>query len=109
MKLRLAAVAARRLEEHRLEEQRKAESGPVATLRKAMWDALQRGDVTEAMSCVQKIQAIRGSQPPSRQALVLIERINRRFAAHDVLREKDQTGPLEACPTMASRLVSCSA
>ncbi len=62
-------------------------TGPVAVLQKALWEALQRGDMTEAMVCVKKINAIRGPQPPSPQALMLIGRLNRRFAAKDALRE----------------------
>jgi hypothetical protein len=78
---RLAQVAARRLEEHR-----RVQTGPVAELQKALRGALLRGDLTECMACVKKIDAIRGPQPPSPEALVLIERLNRRFAAEDALR-----------------------
>jgi hypothetical protein len=79
MKLRLAAVAAKRLEEHRT-----VQTGPVAALQKALWEALKRGDLTEAMACVKKIDAIRGPRAPSPMALMLIERLNRRFpVAHE--------------------------
>ncbi len=81
MKPGLAAVAAKRLEEHRT-----AQSGPVAALQKALWEALLRGDLVECTACVKRIRAIRGPQSPSPQALVLIERLNRRFAAQDALR-----------------------
>ena len=89
MKLRLAVVAARRLEEHR-----KHPAGPVPALQKALWEALQRGDFEECTACVKKIDAIRGPQPPSPLAQMLIERINRRFAAQDALREKERIGLL---------------
>ena len=64
------SVAARRLEEHR-----KHPAGPVAALQKALWEALQRGDLTEATRHVNEIQAIRGPQPPSPMVQMLTERI----------------------------------
>ena len=45
-------------------------------LQKALWEALQRGDMTECMVCVKTFEAIRGPRPPSPLALKLIERLN---------------------------------
>ena len=72
MKPRLPAAAAKRLDEHR-----NPQSGPVAAAQKALWEALQRGDIAEAKRQADIVQRIRGPQPPSELALKLIERFNR--------------------------------
>jgi len=66
-------VAAKRLAEHR----QALESGPLAMAQKALWQALLRGDIDEALRQSDTVRAIRGPQPPSPLALKLIERFNR--------------------------------
>jgi hypothetical protein len=73
----LTATAAKRLDEHRT-----LQTGPVAIAQKALWEALMRGDIDEAMRQVGIVERIRGPQPPSPLALKLIERINR-LVAHN--------------------------
>jgi hypothetical protein len=81
MKPRLAEAAARRLDEHRS----RLQSGPVPTAQKALWEALLRGDIDEALRQSGIVKSIRGPQPPSPLALKLIERINR-LVAHNALK-----------------------
>jgi hypothetical protein len=52
------------------------QSGPLPTGQKALWEALMRGDMTEALRQSNIVRSIRGSQPPSPLALKLIERFN---------------------------------
>ena len=52
-------------------------SGPLAAAQKALWEALLRGDIDEALRQSDIVQSIRGPQPPSPLALKLIERFNR--------------------------------
>ena len=56
----LAETAAKRLE-----ERRKLQSGPLAAVQKALWEALMRGDIDEAMQQADIVERIRGPQPPS--------------------------------------------
>ena len=58
---------------------------PLATARKALWEALLRGDIDEALRQSNIVRAIRGPQPPSPLALKLIERFNR-LAAEQAIR-----------------------
>ncbi len=75
MKPRLAEAAARRLAERRRDH-----SGPLATAQKALWHALMRGDMAEALRQSGLVRSIRGPQPLSPLALKLIERFNRMAA-----------------------------
>jgi hypothetical protein len=68
----LAEAAAKRLEAHR-----KLQIGPLAVTQKALWEALIHGNVDEALRQAKPVERIRGPQPPSALALILIERINR--------------------------------
>jgi hypothetical protein len=81
MKPRLAAVAAKRLDAHR-----RLQTGPLAAAQKALWEALLRGDMTEALRQSGIVQLIRGPQPPSALALKLIERLNRMAAENKIIR-----------------------
>ena len=73
MRPTLAAAAARRL----ADERRRDECGPLRTAQKALWEALKRGDVDEALRQAGIVKAIRGPQPLSPLALKLLERFNR--------------------------------
>ena len=77
MKPTLALAAARRLADQRKQD----ETGPVRTAQKALYAALLRGDLPEALRQSDIVVAIRGPQPPSPMALKLIERLNRMAAA----------------------------
>ena len=73
MKPSLALAAARRLADQRKQD----ENGPVRTAQKALYAALLRGDMPEALRQSDIVLAIRGPRPPSPMALKLIERLNR--------------------------------
>jgi hypothetical protein len=81
MKLRLAETAAKRLDTHR-----RLQSGPLAAAQKAVWEALLRGDIEEALRQADIVEAIRGPRPPSPLALKLIERLNRLAAENKIIR-----------------------
>jgi hypothetical protein len=81
MKPRLAEAAARRLDAHR-----RLQSGPLAAAQKALWEALLRGDMTEALRQSRIVESIRGPQPPSPLALQIIERLNRMAAENKIIR-----------------------
>jgi hypothetical protein len=76
MKPRLAAAAAKRLDEHRT-----LQTGPLAAAQKMLWEALLAGNIEEALKQADIVERIRGPQPPSPLALRLIERFNRMAAA----------------------------
>jgi len=78
----LAAAAAKRLEERRT-----LRTGPLAAAQKALWEALLRWNIEEALQHVDIIQRIRGPQPPSPLALKLIERFNRIAAENRTIKE----------------------
>ncbi len=82
MKLRLPEAAAKRLDTHR-----RLQSEPLAAAQKALWEALLRGDMTEASRQSGIVQSIRGPQPPSPLALKLIERFDRLAADHPLCHE----------------------
>jgi len=71
----------------RLEERRRLQSGPLALAQKALWEALLRGDIDEALQQANIIERIRGPQPPSPLALKLIERFNRIAAENKTIKE----------------------
>ena len=71
----------------RLEERRRLQSGPLALAQKALWEALLRGDIDEALQQADIIERIRGPQPPSPLALKLIERFNRIAAENKTIKE----------------------
>ncbi len=81
MKPRLAEAAAKRLDEHRS----RLQSGPLPAAQKALWEALLRGDIDEALRQSDIVRSIRGPQPPSPLALKLIERFNRLAAEQRIL------------------------
>jgi len=71
----------------RLEERRRLQSGPLALAQKALWEALLRGDIDEALQQANITERIRGPQPPSPLALKLIERFNRIAAENKTIKE----------------------
>ena len=71
----------------RLEERRRLQSGPLAPAQKALWEALLRGDIDEALQQANITERIRGPQPPSPLALKLIERFNRIAAENKTIKE----------------------
>jgi len=71
----------------RLEERRGLQSGPLALAQKALWEALLRGDIDEALQQANITERIRGPQPPSPLALKLIERFNRIAAENKTIKE----------------------
>ena len=81
MKARLAAAASKRIAEHRL-----LQTGVLASAQKALWEALMRGDMTEASRQSAIVERIRGPQPPSPLALQVIERLNRLRAENKIIR-----------------------
>jgi hypothetical protein len=87
MKLRLAAAAAKRLDEHRT-----LQTGPLAMAQKMLWQALLAGDIKEASRQAGIVQSIRGPQPPSPLALKLIERLNRMAAENKIIEARDEAG-----------------
>jgi hypothetical protein len=81
MKPRLAAAAAKRIAVHR-----RLQIGALATAQKGLWDALMRGDMNEAKRQRHIVVCIRGPQPPSPLADVLIERLNRLRVGYRIIR-----------------------
>ena len=71
----------------KIEERRRLQSGPLAVAQKALWEALLRGDIDEALQQADIIERIRGPQPPSPLALKLIERFNRIAAENKTIKE----------------------
>ena len=78
----LAQAAAKRLE-----RRRKQQTGPLAVAQKALWEALMHGNIDEALRQSEIVGRIRGPQPPSPLALILIERFNRMAAEDKAIKE----------------------
>jgi hypothetical protein len=91
MKPRLAAAAAKRLDEHRT-----LQTGPLAAAQKMLWEALLAGNIEEALKQADIVERIRGPQPPSPLALKLIDRFNRMAAENARFKALEQQSEADA-------------